>query len=194
MEYDKISDNELVLLSQKGDTEAITEVLNRYKGTVKVLARSMFLIGGDTDDLVQEGTLGILKAVETYNGKSSFSSYVYLCIKSKILSMIKQNNRKKNIPLNTYVSIYGDNGEIDSKDVFLSMCSDPEQDYINKEAVEELKISIRDILSKYEYKILTLYLSGKSTFDICEEVGKEQKSIDNALHRIRRKIEKITKR
>lgn len=194
MKYDKIADNELVSLSQKGDTEAITVLLKRYSGLVKALARSMFLIGGDTDDLVQEGTLGILKAIETYNGKSSFSSYVYLCVKSKILSLIKQNNSKKNTPLNSYVSIYGENGEIDSKDIFLSMCSDPEQDYINKETIEELKISIKDILSKYEYKVLTMYLSGKSTFDICEEVKKEQKSVDNALHRIRKKIEKITKK
>lgn len=193
METDNI-DIELVLKAKKGDTEAITTLLEKYKGIVKAVARSMFLAGGDTDDLIQEGTLGILKAIETYNGKSSFSSYAYLCVKSKILSMIKKNNSKKNIPLNTYVSLSGLDGEGDIKDIYLSMGNNPEQDYINKESVEELKISIKGILSKYEYKILTMYLAGKSTSNICEEVGKEQKSVENALHRIRRKIENITRK
>ncbi|MBQ0099018.1 MAG: sigma-70 family RNA polymerase sigma factor, partial [Firmicutes bacterium] len=94
MEYENKTDNELIALSQKGDTEAITIILEKYKGLVKRLARSMFLVGGDTDDLVQEGTLGILKAIETFNGKSSFSSYVYLCVKSKMLSLIKKDNSK----------------------------------------------------------------------------------------------------
>ena len=89
-ELDLVKRLELVLKAKKGDTEAITTLLEKYKGIVKAVARSMFLAGGDTDDLIQEGTLGILKAIETYNGKSSFSSYAYLCVKSKILSMIKK--------------------------------------------------------------------------------------------------------
>ncbi len=192
MDYKNIVDDELVVMAKKGDTLAITTLIERYKGIVKSACRSMFLVGGDSDDLVQEGTIGILKAIESYNGKSSFSSFAYLCAKSKIVSAIRRNNSKKNIPLNGYVSLSGFDGENnDKKEIFLSMGNDPETDYINKESVEELKISIKGILSGFEYKVLTMYLSGMTIDGICEKVNKEQKSIENALHRIRKKIGKL---
>ena len=184
-----ITDIELIDKYKKGDNKAIEIILDRYKWLVKSVARSLFLSGGDNEDLIQEGMLGLVKAVVSFNGKSPFKSYAYLCVKNNILSAIKVSNAKKNIPLNTYVSFTSFVDEnIDDCNKPLSLNFNPEIDYINKESVEELNLSIKEILSEFEYNVLKKYLSGSSFSELTIEFNKNQKSIENALHRIRKKI------
>ena len=196
MDYRRYSDEELAKLCS-GDTPdetALETLLMRYKHTVSSVARSYFLYNGDTDDLLQEGMIGVFKAISTYNGKSSFKNYAYKCIKTSILSAVKKSSRLKNKPLFNYVSLSGlAEGDDADKNPFLSDESfDPEERYINSEAEKELKNRIRSELSELEFEILTLYLCGYSYREIAEKTGKNAKSIDNAIQRIRKKITEST--
>ena len=189
MDYINLTDEQLVSLAQEKDTEAMSTVINRYKNLVKKVARSYFLIGGDTEDLLQEGMLGVFKAVETFNGKSGFKSYVYICVKTSIISAIKKSNCDKNKPLNNYVSISGNkDSDADKNQFVISLESDPETDFINKEAEVELQNKIKSTLSNLEFNILSLFLKGYSYIEIGEKLNKNAKSIDNALQRIRKKL------
>lgn len=195
MDFGNFTDEELVELCS-GDTRdenALETLLIRYKHTVSSVARSYFLSNGDTDDLVQEGMIGVFKAISTYNGKSSFKNYAYKCIKTSILSAVKKSSRLKNKPLFNYVSLSETaEGNDADKSPFLSDDSfDPEERYINSEAEKELKSRIRSKLSDLEFDILALYLSGYSYREIAERTGKNAKSIDNAIQRIRKKLRKI---
>lgn len=195
MVYDNLTDEELVNLarSNEKDTVALEKIINKYKHAVNSVARSYFLNSGDSDDLIQEGMIGLFKAINTYDGsKSSFSNYVYLCIKSSIISAIKKSNAFKNVPLNNYVSIYGLNEDADDKNSAISDLSfDPEETFINRETANELKVCIKNVLSSLEFKILVLYLEGYTYAEIGERVNKPLKSIDNAIQRIRKKIVNI---
>ena len=196
MDIGNFTDEELVELCS-GDTRdenALETLLIRYKHTVSSVARSYFLSNGDTDDLVQEGMIGVFKAISTYNGKSSFKNYAYKCIKTSILSAVKKSSRLKNKPLFNYVSLSETaEGNDADKSPFLSDDSfDPEERYINSEAEKELKSRIRSKLSDLEFDILALYLSGYSYREIAERTGKNAKSIDNAIQRIRKKITENT--
>lgn len=196
MDFGNFTDEELVELCS-GDTRdenALETLLIRYKHTVSSVARSYFLSNGDTDDLVQEGMIGVFKAISTYNGKSSFKNYAYKCIKTSILSAVKKSSRLKNKPLFNYVSLSETaEGNDADKSPFLSDDSfDPEERYINSEAEKELKSRIRSKLSDLEFDILALYLSGYSYREIAERTGKNAKSIDNAIQRIRKKITENT--
>ncbi len=183
------TDEELVALAQKNDAEAIETLIERYKGAVKALTRSFYLSGGDSEDLIQEGMVGIFKAIATYNGKSSFKNYVFACVKNNVLSAVKKDGSNKNLPLRNYISL-SDGGETDKADIVISGGPDPETDYINRESEKELKISIKNMLSDMEYKILTLYLQGFSYSEIGAAIGKTSKSADNAIQRIRKKVVK----
>lgn len=190
MHYEELNDDRLVEMGKSGDSDAIDCLIQRYRQMILAIARSYFLAGGDTEDLIQEGMLGVFRAIITYkSGKSTFKSYAYVCIKTAILSLIKKSTRDKNKPLNGYISLSGyldndaDKSEIAGAEIF-----DPEREYINKEAELELKLKINNLLSKYENKILGLYLQGYSYDEIAKKTNKETKSIDNALQRIRKKI------
>ena len=190
MHYEELNDDRLVEMGKSGDSDAIDCLIQRYRQMILAIARSYFLAGGDTEDLIQEGMLGVFRAIITYkSGKSTFKSYAYVCIKTAILSLIKKSTRDKNKPLNGYISLSGyldndaDKSEISGAELF-----DPEREYINKEAELELKLKINNLLSKYENKILGLYLQGYSYDEIAKKTNKETKSIDNALQRIRKKI------
>lgn len=192
MEYSRLDDEELVKLGKNGDSDAIQHLIERYRHTVSAVSRSYFLAGGDTEDLVQEGMIGVFRAIMTFDeNKSSFKRYALLCIKTAILSLIKKSNSNKNKPLNGYISLSGyKDDDADKSPIVVSEDFDPENKYINKEEELELQSKINSVLSKLENKILSYYLLGYSYDEIASYTQKDKKSIDNALQRIRKKLSK----
>lgn len=184
-----MSDEELAVLSRTDEcaAEALTD---RFKKAVKSIARQYFLAGGEEDDLIQEGTLGLFKAITTYDGVSAFRNYALKCIRSSIISTVRKSTSDKSKALNGYIPIYA--GEDDDKTPFIKDgVIDPEEEYINVEAAREFMERVKQALSGYEYGILTMYLEGYSYSDIAAEVKKNVKSVDNAVQRIRKKIAKV---
>lgn len=184
--YYDCSDEKLVELYRSGASGAFDELYGRYKYLINGAARSYYLSGGDKDDLLQEGFLGLLKAAETYNGKSSFKNYAFLCIRSKIITAVKSAQSYKNKPLVGYVSIYGSSIELNKL-----LYDDPENKVIDGENSAELIEKINKKLSKFEIIVLKLYLEGLSYTEIGAKLKKEPKSIDNALQRVKKKIETL---
>lgn len=184
-----LSDEQLLSLSKSQNADAINELLSRYKYIVSAVAHSYFLIGGDSEDLLQEGMIAVFNAINSFNGKSSFKSYVYTCVKNRIITLIKQSNRYKNQPLNNYISLSGfSDGDLDKSEIIIDSEFGPEDIYINAESEKELKEIITKSLSEFEHKILLEYLKGYSYREIGEKFNKKDKAIDNALQRIRKKI------
>lgn len=188
-DYTKLSDDRLAVLA-KTDGAALSAVIERYKKAVKSTARRYFLAGGEEDDLIQEGTVGLFRAITSYDGVSPFRNYAFKCIRSSIISTVRKSTSDKSKALNYYVPIYA--GEDDDKNPFIKgEIFDPEEEYINSESASEFMERIKATLSGYEYEILTLYLGGYSYSDIAEIKGKNAKSVDNAVQRIRKKIAKV---
>lgn len=186
--YTALSDEELAVLART-DEGALEFLLEKYKQAVKSTARQYFLVGGDEEDLIQEGTIGLFKAINSYDGKSPFKNYAFTCIKSVIISGIRKSTSNKHKPLNFYVPIYA--GEDDKNPMVKGEISDPEEEYINSETAAEFLGEIKASLSEYEFRILELYLQGYSYADVAEEIGSNVKSVDNAVQRIRKKITKV---
>ena len=184
-----LSDEQLVSLATNNNEFAVEELFNRYKYIASSVARSYFLSGGDTEDLLQEGLLALFKAINSFNGKASFKTYVYTCVKNRIYTIVKSSKTTKNMPLNNYLSLSGDiSDDIDKTERIIYNGFDPEQECINTESEFELKRIINDNLSKFEYKILFYYLKGYSYREISDIINKNEKSIDNAIQRIRKKL------
>jgi RNA polymerase sporulation-specific sigma factor len=179
------SDEQLVELYKNGNVAVFEVIYARYKNLIRSLARGLFLIGGDNEDLMQEGVLGFLNAVNTFNGASGFSTYAYTCIKNSMLSAVAKAQSKKNSPLNTSVSL------ATQTDEFLNLYLDPEDELIGIENERELMQKITAELSSFEITVLKLFLEGLSYVEISEKLNKPAKSIDNALQRIKRKISNI---
>ena len=196
--YNEMADEEVVSLSQQGNMYAMEAILNRYKGFVASKARPYFLIGGNHEDMIQEGMIGLYKAVRDYlpDKQASFRSFAEICITRQMITAIKTATRQKHQPLNSYVSLsrpaYDENSDQTLADVVLgSSCMNPEELIINKESYSACEAAISKSLSKLEHKILGYYLQGKSYQEISEYIGKSPKSIDNALQRVKRKLERI---
>lgn len=189
------TDEELLPLVRQGDEEAEAELYARYKLLVRAKARSFFLVGGDQEDLIQEGMLGCYKAVLEYDAakNSSFRSFAELCITRQILSAIKTATRKKHGPLNSYVSLdrpaYGEDDETSLMNTVSGMHADPEELLISQETVQQLLQKLQERLSKLERQVLGLYLQGLSQPQIAQVVNKPIKSVSNALQRIKHKLE-----
>ncbi len=181
--YDSLSDNELIALHKSGNADAFAEIYSRYGVTVKRIARSYFLLGGDLDDVAQEGLLGLLKAADTFdeNRGASFKTHAANCIRQKVFDAVKRYNSKGNMPLNFASDIDGEN--ISAPDL--------EDTVIGEESGTEFMASLRNYLSKTEYSILSSYLDGHNYGEISSLTGKSEKAIDNALQRARKKIRKI---
>ena len=191
LEIQKLSDEELVSLAEAKDERAIDELFDRYKYIASAVAHSYFLNGGDSEDLLQEGLFAVFKAITSFNAKSSFKTYVYTCVKNRIFNAIKSSNRYKNQPLNNYLSLSGsmdNDSDVDKTEIIIDKHFGPEEICINAEAENELKSIIHKVLSKFEYDILIYYLKGYSYREISEKFEKNEKSIDNAIQRIRKKI------
>lgn len=191
--YQNLSDEELIQRLRAGDAGIMDYVLYKYKPLVRKKANAMFLIGGDTDDLIQEGMIGLFKAIRDFRQEkeASFYHFAEICITRQIYSAVEASNRKKHAPLNTYVSFYSETGEEGQplSEVLISEISDnPEDRMIERENVEQFLEKIRENLSKMECKVLDDYLSGLNYQQIAEKMGKQPKAIDNALQRIKNKI------
>lgn len=186
-QYGNISDEELIVRLRGGESEISDYLMDKYKGVVKQKARAMFLIGGDNDDLIQEGMIGLFKAIQDYkpDKEASFQTFARICIDRQIYNAIQNSNRQKHQPLNTYVSLSREDDENALDDIW---AQNPETIIINRENREFLEEEIARSLSSMEKKVLEYYLEGCSYLEISRILGKSPKSIDNALRRIRTKI------
>ena len=185
-------------LAQQGDDAALEYLLNKYKNFVRSKARSYFLIGADHEDIVQEGMIGLYKAIRDFKPEklSSFRAFAELCITRQIITAIKTATRQKHIPLNSYVSlnkpIYDDESDRTLLDVITEgRVANPEDMLISQEDVGLIEDKIGQMLSSLEREVLAAYLDGKSYQEIAQELDRHVKSIDNALQRVKRKLEKF---
>ena len=196
-QYASRTDEEIARLSHEGDALAEEYLLNKYKNFVRSKARSYFLIGADHEDIVQEGMIGLYKAIRDYRPEklSSFRAFAELCITRQIITAIKTATRQKHIPLNSYVSLnkplYDEESDRTLLDIIVEgRTSNPEEMIINRENVMNIYDKINEVLSGLEQEVLSAYLDGKSYQEIAEALGRHVKSIDNALQRVKRKLEK----
>lgn len=196
-EYDLCSDEELVESVRVGDSEALEYLINKYRNFVRAKARSYFLIGADREDIVQEGMIGLYKSIRDFRGDklTSFKAFAEICITRQIITAIKTATRQKHIPLNSYVSLDKPIFDEDSDRTLLdviggSRVQDPEELIINKEEFSGLEDKMGEVLSELERKVLMLYLDGRSYQEISEDLDRHVKSIDNALQRVKRKLER----
>ncbi len=198
MTYEKYDEEELLLLTREGSEDAMTALIRKYAPLVRSSARALYLIGADTEDLVQEGMIGLYKAIQNYEKErdASFYTFAKLCIDRQIYSAIKASNRKKHSPLNTYVSLYAKRGEDEAElidNLEAGNSSDPERIVLERENALDLQALIESSLSRLERSVLPLYLEGISYSEIAERLDKTPKAVDNAVRRIREKIKKIKK-
>jgi RNA polymerase sigma-H factor len=192
-----IGDDELIDRSQRGDAEALNALLERYRRFVRAKARSYFLIGADFDDIEQEGMIGLYKAIRDYrfDRLASFRAFAELCVTRQIITAIKTATRQKHQPLNQYVSISGVRGGDDPHEHSVEKLlddhhvADPAEEVVSNERMAAIRASMAEMLSTLEVDVLRLYVEGRSYQEIGEHLGRHVKSIDNALQRIKRKLE-----
>lgn len=196
--YTTSKDETLVLLAQGGDDAAQEYLLDKYKCLVRARSRAYFLIGADTEDIIQEGMIGLYKAVRDYNEEknASFRSFAELCINRQMITAIKAATRQKHRPLNSYVSlnkpVYAEESEQTYMDFLQSgTLLNPEVLLIGQENKSFLEHQMTKTLSRFETKVLVLYLQGRSYFEIAHALDKPEKSIDNALQRVKKKLERF---
>ncbi|WP_330372454.1 sigma-70 family RNA polymerase sigma factor [Lachnobacterium bovis] len=192
--YQDFSDEELIEEYKKGDNEVGEYILNKYKPLVRKHANAMFLIGGETDDLMQEGMIGLFKAMRDFDESKNrtFFSFADLCVSRQIYSAVEASNRKKHIPLNNYIS-FSQNDDVSGFKIEEVLESDenfvnPEKILIQKEIINDFYLKLRNNLSDLEKNVLELYLKGDNYVKIAQILNKSPKSIDNALQRIRQKM------
>ncbi|MCX7883730.1 MAG: RNA polymerase sporulation sigma factor SigH [Caloramator sp.] len=199
-EYDGMLDEEIVMYARNGDAKAEEYIINKYKNYVKAKVKSYFLIGADKDDIYQEGMIGLYKAIRDFRTDklSSFRAFAELCITRQIITAIKTATRQKHIPLNSYISlnkpIYDEESDRTLMDVLSTVSiTDPEELIISREERIKIEKKITEILSDLEMEVLSYYLDGKSYQEIACDLDRHAKSIDNALQRVKRKLEKYLK-
>ena len=195
--FAQMPDEEVVGLAHQGDTLAVEYLLGKYKNFVRSKARSYFLIGADHEDIVQEGMIGLFKAIRDYQPErlSSFRAFAELCITRQIITAIKTATRQKHVPLNSYVSlnkpIYDEESDRTLMDVIVEgHAQNPEELIIGRENLLSIRDRADQVLSSLEQEVLNAYLDGKSYQEIADKLGRHVKSIDHALQRVKRKLEK----
>lgn len=190
--YEEYTDEELVDRLHQGENEIMDYILEKYKPLVRKQTNALFLIGGENEDLIQEGMIGLFKAVRDYcpNKETSFFTFANLCINRQLYSALEASNRKKHQPLNSYISFSIEEGEmgISLDEIFSDNSTSPEDLVIEQEKFKEFMEKLDDKLSKMERNVLNMYLNGDNYLQIAQIMNKEPKSIDNALQRIRQKI------
>ncbi|MDI3257813.1 MAG: RNA polymerase sporulation sigma factor SigH [Kyrpidia sp.] len=197
LQFQSLSDEDLVDRVRDGDEEALEYLIHRYKNFVRAKARSYFLIGADREDIVQEGMIGLYKSIRDFRTDKlvSFRAFAELCITRQIITAIKTATRQKHIPLNSYISldkpIYDEESDRTLLDVLSgTRVADPEELIINQEEFDDIEIKMGEILSDLERQVLMLYLDGRSYQEIAVDLKRHVKSIDNALQRVKRKLER----
>lgn len=196
--YENLRDEELIERLRNGDEKIMEFILAKYKPLVRKKANTMYLIGGDTDDLIQEGMIGLFKAIRDFNQEkeSSFYHFAEICISRQIYTVVEAYNRKKHAPLNSYVSLYSgtnEEGVVLSEALATDAMVNPEQMMIDQENLISFMEQLKQRLSKMERQVLDLYLAGLNYVQIAEELKKTPKAIDNALQRIKTKIRETNK-
>lgn len=196
-QYDSMMDEEIVELARAGSTVAQEYLINKYRNFVRAKARSYFLIGADREDIIQEGMIGLYKAIRDFKSDklSSFRAFAELCVTRQIITAIKTATRQKHIPLNSYVSlnkpIYDEDSDRTLLDVISgSKITDPEELIISQEEFGDIEDKMGEILSDLEWRVLMSYLDGRSYQEIAADLNRHVKSIDNALQRVKRKLER----
>lgn len=198
--YQNAKDEVLALMAQNGDDTAQEYLLDKYKSLVRAKSRAYFLIGADSEDIIQEGMIGLYKAVRDYNGEknASFRSFAELCVNRQMITAIKAATRQKHQPLNSYISLNKPVYEEESEQTYMDMLQssssallNPEVLLIGQENRNFLENQMMKNLSSFETRVLALYLQGRSYFEIAHALQKPEKSIDNALQRVKKKLEKF---
>ncbi len=197
--YSDSSDEELILRLREGEGDITDYICDKYKRMVRAKAKSMFLLGGDVDDLIQEGMVGLFKAVRDYDSgrDASFATFAELCVSRQMYKAVQASSRKKHMPLNTYISLYSGGVETDESEETELMnalpsegAKSPEEMIIDQENVADLEQVIEKELSAFEKQVLDLYITGMRYTQIARVLGKDGKSTDNALQRIKGKLRK----
>lgn len=197
LSFNPASDEEVIRDAKTGDDQALEFLINKYKSFVRAKARTYFLIGADREDIIQEGMIGLYKAIRDFRGDklSSFRAFAELCITRQIITAIKTATRQKHIPLNSYISLNKPIFDEESDRTLLDVISeesvsDPEEMMINREEFAGIEVKMGEILSSLEWQVLSLYLQGRTYQEISVLLHRHVKSIDNALQRVKRKLEK----
>jgi len=196
-EYTNMTDEELVSCAQNGDKKAEGTIISRYSEIVNMKARRFFIVGAEKDDIVQEGLIGIYKAIKSYSidRDNSFKTFVNMCIERQLITAIKSSNRQKHIPLNSSFSLNGAAFDNDETSTLLdiidfNLISDPLEEIEKKEYLDSIQSKISGELSDFEKQVLDCFIQGKSYAEISEQLDTPVKSIDNAIQRIRKKANK----
>lgn len=204
-QYEQISDEEIILRYRDGEESAIGFIMDKYKNLVRKKAGSMFILGGDREDLIQEGMIGLFKAVRDYDiGRDvNFFTFADLCISRQMYTAVQASNRKKHMPLNTYISFYGQylhsslEEDDNSPQLVNSLPSkqdkNPEDMVIEQETMERIEQAIARELSDFEKQVFELHLTGMTYTEIAKVLGRDEKSTDNALQRMKSKIKKVVR-
>lgn len=195
--FSSMLDEGIIIDARQGNYMALEYLINKYKNFVRAKARTYFLIGADREDIIQEGMIGLFKAIRDFREDklSSFRAFAELCITRQIITAIKTATRQKHIPLNSYISLNKPIFDEDSDRTLMDIISedrvtDPEEMMINREEFSGIEAKMGELLSALEWEVLSLYLEGKSYQEIACDLDKHVKSIDNALQRVKRKLEK----
>lgn len=204
MDYRNISDEELILRLRDGESNITDFIMDKYKNLVRSKAKTMYILGADTEDLIQEGMIGLFKAIRDYDcGRdASFYTFADLCVSRQMYTAVQASGREKHVPLNTYISLYSVNSAAEreeGEDVQLINAlasgsgTNPEELLIDKENVENIERIIEKELSSFEKEVLDLYVIGMSYSQIAKVLGRDEKSTDNALQRIKTKLKRFIK-
>ena len=196
-DYDNIKDEDLIEIIKSGDKQAFEYLINKYKELVNMKVSKYYIVGAERDDIVQEGLIGLFKAIKSYkpDQQNSFKSFANMCIERQLITAIKTSNRQKHMPLNSYLSLNisaydEEEGESDTTlmDIFnTTLIEDPLDTITKKEYMQDIEKTIDKSLSDFEKKVLNKYINGKSYIQIAEDLDAPVKSIDNAIQRIRKK-------
>lgn len=196
IELEHLTDEEIVELAKHGNVGALEYLINKYKNFVRAKARTYFLIGADREDIIQEGMIGLYKAIRDYryDRQASFRAFAEICVTRQIITAIKTATRQKHIPLNSYVSLNKPVFDEDSERTLGEVVTtekdgNPEDLFINQENLMDIESTMHKILSPLEQEVVNLYLEGKSYQEIAEQLDRHVKSVDNALQRVKRKLE-----
>ncbi|MCH5269246.1 MAG: RNA polymerase sporulation sigma factor SigH [Lachnospiraceae bacterium] len=196
-DFAQTSDEELIVRLRDGEEQITDYIMDKYKNLVRSKAGSMYILGGDRDDLIQEGMIGLFKAIRDYDSgrDASFFTFAELCISRQMYSAVQAAGRMKHIPLNSYISLYQteEHGEEEKNilDILADNGLNPEDLVIDKENVESLEKKIDKELSSFEKQVLELYMTGMSYSQIAKVLGRDDKSTDNALQRLKAKIRRM---
>ena len=195
-ELEHLTDEEIVGLAKNGNVTALEYLINKYKNFVRAKARTYFLIGADREDIIQEGMIGLYKAIRDYryDRQASFRAFAEICVTRQMITAIKTATRQKHIPLNSYISlnkpVFDEESERTLGEVVTTEKEgNPEEMFINQENLMDIESTMQRILSPLEQDVVNLYLEGKSYTEIAQKLGRHVKSVDNALQRVKRKLE-----